>query len=151
MQIETKLHNMFSYSIIIVLPIIILITIILIFLYYKKKDNKKKETTIANQKELTIIKNKYLYNIQTITNNYNENIITKRKAYQNLSRLIRNFVYETTNIKVQYYTLKDINNLNIPILSELLEEYYTPEFERNSKGDIIKSINKTKKVIEEWK
>ena len=57
----------------------------------------------------------------------------------------------TKYIKVQYYTLEDIKKINMPILSKLVEEYYNPEFERVSKGNVLESIGKTKKVIENWK
>ena len=151
MQIETELRDMFSYSPILILPILLLIIILLVIILHKKKDIKKIKVVKLEQKNLNEIKNKYLYNIKLLINNLDNKKITNRTAYQNLSRLIRNFIFEVTNIKVQYYTLDDIKKLNIPILYELVEDYYDPEFQRYSNGNILKSINKTKKVIEEWK
>lgn len=151
MQIETELRDMFSYSPILILPILLLIIILLVTILHKKKDIKKIKVVKLEQKNLNEIKSKYLYNIKLLINNLDNKKITNRTAYQNLSRLIRNFIFEVTNIKVQYYTLDDIKKLNIPILYELVEDYYDPEFQRYSNGNILKSINKTKKVIEEWK
>lgn len=151
MQIDTELREMFSYSIILIIPLLLLIILLLIIILHKKKDIKKVNIIQPTSKNLFDIKNKYLYNIQILIDNLNNNKISERKAYQSLSRLIRNFIYEVTNIKVQFYTLEDIKIINMPILSKLVEEYYNPEFERVSKGNILESIDKTKKVIENWK
>ena len=151
MQVETELRDMFSYSPILIIPILILIILILVIILHKKKDINKIKVIIPEQKNLNEIKNKYLYNIKLLLNNLDNKKISNRTAYQSLSRLIRNFIFEVTNIKVQYYTLEDIKKLNMPILYELVEEYYNPEFQRYSNGNILESINKTKKVIEEWK
>ena len=62
-----------------------------------------------------------------------------------ISVLIRLFVYELTGLEVQSCTLKDIKKLNIPVLYELIKEYYDPEFSKISKGNI-----KTKEVISRW-
>lgn len=151
MQIDTELREMFSYSIILIIPLLLLIILLLIIILHKKKDIKKVNIIQPTSKNLFDIKNKYLYNIQILIDNLNNDKISERKAYQSLSRLIRNFIYEVTNIKVQFYTLEDIKIINMPILSKLVEEYYNPEFERVSKGNILESIDKTKKVIENWK
>ena len=77
-------------------------------------------------------------------------MITSRKAYQELSMTIRLFVYELTGVEVQSYTLKEIKKLNIPVLYELIKEYYDPEFSKLSKGNIKLSIDKTRGVIQRW-
>ena len=151
MQIDTELREMFSYSIILIIPLLLLIILLLIIILHKKKDIKNVKIIQPSSKNLIDIKSKYLYNIQILIEDLNTNKISERIAYQSLSRLIRNFIYEVTNIKVQYYTLEDIKKINMPILSKLVEEYYNPEFERVSKGNVLESIGKTKKVIENWK
>lgn len=118
--------------------------------YFKKKNNIKNEIIIPKQKDLILIKKDYLIKLDNLINELNENKISNRKAYQNLSSLIRNFIYEVTNIKVQNYTLTDIKKINMPILYELVSDYYDPEFAKISKGNIKVSINKTKMVIERW-
>ena len=85
-----------------------------------------------------------------LENKIDKNEITIRKAYQNLSSIIRYFVYAVTGIKVQNYTLEDIKGLNMSMLYELIKEYYRPEFAEKSLGDIKLSIEKTRKVIKKW-
>lgn len=150
MQIKTELNDMFSYSL---FPVIILFVITVIFLLYLIiiNNNKKHNIITPNKKKLLNIKNNYLNNLDILLNDYSNNIISKREAYHRLSLSIRNFIYETTNIKVQYFTLEDIKSIDIPILYDLVSEYYNPEFSRKSEGNFYDSIEKTRMVISRWK
>lgn len=150
MQVTTKLNDMFLYSI---WPIIIILIILILgFVLYFKKPKKKKLANIVLpvKKNIMDIKNKYLNKIEILINDLNNKTISDRIAYQRLSCLIRNFIYEATDIKVQNYTLSEIEKANIPILYELVKEYYDPEFAINSFGNILSSIMKTKEVILKW-
>ena len=150
MQIKTELNDMFSYSL---FPVIILFVITVIFLLYLIifKNNKKYNIITPNKKKLLNIKNNYLNNLDILLNDYSNNIISKREAYHRLSLSIRNFIYETTDIKVQYFTLEDIKSIDIPILYDLVSEYYNPEFSRKSEGNFYDSIERTRMVISRWK
>ena len=132
MEVSVNLQEPFSYSIIPMIVIIILTFVIAIYIIVKACNKVRKEKT-----NITKIK-------------YENNNISIREAYQKLSSTIRYFVYEVTNIKVQNYTLQDIKKLDMPILYELVEEYYVPEFSEKSIGNIKLSIEKTRKVIEKW-
>lgn len=149
MQVTTELRGMFSYSI---SPIIILIIIIILLVIINHIKLKKKSPLyiIPNRKNVFAVKNKYLFKLNKLVDDLNREKIDNRKAFQALSNIIRNFIYEMTNIKVQNYTLSEIKEINISILTELVSEYYDPEFSKISKGNIIKSIEKTRKVIERW-
>ncbi len=152
MQVSVKLNDMFSFSFIPILILIISISIFILIMFIQNK-KKKHPRLIVKQpayKDLLNIKTKYLNELIILLNNVNNNSLTTRRAYQSLSAIIRSFVYEATNIQVTNCTLKDIATLNIPILYELVSEYYEPEFSKNTKGNIINSINKTKEVIEKW-
>lgn len=152
MQVTTELNPLFSYSLI---PILILLIIIasILFTYILTSPKNKKiiiPIKVPNKEDINTIKNKYLKEINKLIKKIETNSINNRLAYQELSLIIRNFVYEMTNIKVQTYTLQDIKYLNMPYLYELVQEYYNPEFAFNSSGNILNSINKTKGVIEKW-
>ena len=150
MQVQTELKPMFSYSFIPILIIILLLILTIVIYKYIKKKEIQKQIVIPNHKDLMEIKRRYLLKIQELENNLNEKKISNRKSYQDLSSIIRNFIFEATNIKVQNYTLKEIKMINIPILYDLVNEYYDSEFSIISKGNIISSINKTRMVIERW-
>ncbi len=154
MQLTTELNEMFSYSLWpILLFLVIILFLIIIYILKVKKSKKpiiKINKVIDSSVNLNKIKSDYLNKINNLVNDVKEEKIANRTAYLELSKIIRKFVYKVTNIKVQNYTLQEIKKLNIPILTELVLEYYQPEFAKDSKGNILKSIEKTKEVIEKW-
>jgi len=155
MRTSVKLQELFTYSVlplIITLAFIIAITIYLIYSRKKVKKTIKKVKTIPerNIKNIPIIKNKYLDQLDSIEYKYNNNLIELRKAYQLISESIRMFVFEITDITTQNYSLSEIEKLSIPHLYELIKEYYEPEFASKSVGDFQDSINKSRRVINEW-
>lgn len=156
MQTSINLQEPFAYSII---PLIIIMGLILIETCYLICSRKKKEVNSVdevkvipekNKKNVPVIKGKYLDQLDTIEYKYTSNDIELRKAYQMISEAIRLFVFEITDITAQNYSLSEIKKLNIPILYELIKEYYEPEFASKSVGDFESSINKARRVIKEW-
>ena len=158
MQTSINLQEPFAYSII---PVIITICLTLIETYYiiysRKKERKDRVDEVKvkaipekNIKNIPVIKEKYLNQLNTIEYRYTNNMIELRKAYQMISETVRLFVFEITDITTQNYSLAEIKKLNIPILYELIEEYYEPEFASKSVGDFTTSINKARRVINEW-
>ena len=157
MEVETELRDMFSYSYFWIIFMIILLVIVIVLLKVTKNKNKTVPKVVKEEikvqppkKNIWQIKNMYLKQIDELLVKINAGKISNRSAYQTLSKIIRNFVYEATSIKVQNYTLSEIKKVNMPILYELVEEYYDPEFSKNLVGNIINSLNKTKAVIEKW-
>ena len=153
MQIDVNLKAPFSYSWIPIVVLLIVLLLPFIYLLLKKLGvfNLKKNNILNfTAKDINGIKYKYLNKLNDLDKSLNDKKITSRKAYQELSMLIRLFVYELTGLEVQSCTLKDIKKLNIPVLYELIKEYYDPEFSKISKGNIKASIEKTKEVISRW-
>lgn len=157
MQTSINLQGLYEYStmpIIIILGIVILLTIYLVYIQKKKtKDTLKieeKPKIMLVEKNIPEIKNKYLKQIDIIEKQYKNNELELRKAYQKISEKIRLFVFEVTDIKTQNYSLYEIRQLNMPNLYELIKEYYKPEFSSKSEGDFIDSINKARRIINEW-
>ena len=129
---------------------------ILIIIFKLYKPHKAKEKVVIKPNTLSYndtlnIKKKYLLQLDNLVKEVNDNSINVRKAYQKLSKLIRNYIFETTGIKVQNYTLSEIEKVNMPSLYELVKEFYNPEFSISSSGNILESISKTRVVIEKWK
>lgn len=154
MEVQTELRPMFSYSILILISAFIItvgFAILIKKIKFKPKKNNIYQVKIPIYKNVINIKRKYLNKLDKLYNDLNNNNISSRKAYQELSKIIRNFIFETTDIEVHNYTLNEIKMINMPILYELVKEYYDPEFAKISKGNIALSINKTRMVIERWK
>ena len=154
MRVETELRDMFSYSLLpLILVVLLLIITIIILKVYKPKERKKQVITnvvVPPRKDITVIKKRYLEEIDKVLLGVNNGENKNRKAYQLLSKIVRNYIYETTNIKVQNYTLSEIEKVNMPSLYELVKEYYDPEFCKESLGNITDSIVKTREVIKKW-
>ena len=155
MQTSVNLQPPFSYSI---YPIILICLCMILFTIYllikRNKQKKRVEDKIKVEEiknvDINEIKRKYLEELDVIESQLNTNMIHIRIAYQDISRVIRHFVYEVTNIHVQNYSLKEIKDLDMPILYELMQEYYVPEFSKYSYGNVKDSLQKTRKVIEKW-
>ena len=108
---------------------------------------------ILSTVELRNVKNKMTmkYTIVSATEaDLRSGKISIRQAYQNMSSCIRGFIFEATGIPVEKYTLSEIRKVNIPALTQLVEEYYEPEFARFTYADVNQSIYKTRKVLELW-
>lgn len=152
MQWDADLIPPFSYSNIgLWIFLIGIITIILMVLLIKISKMVKENKSVEKPIDINKIKNDYLRRIDILINNVNSNTITERKAYNELSLIIREFIYRTTKIDVLKYTLADAKASNSKELVELLNEYYEPEFSREGKGNLNISIENTRKVIKEWK
>lgn len=159
MQTTVKLQELFSYSIIpiivVIIPIIGIITYLILTRKSKNVESVRNEPITNSKKQnfrnIGEIKNQYLQQLNIVENNYKNNKIELRQAYQKISGIIRLFIYEVTDIKTQNYSLSEIKKLNIPQLYDLIEEFYEPEFASKSEGDFNLSINKARRVIVEWK
>lgn len=79
-------------------------------------------------REVPGIRQRYLTELRSLEQSFREEKINVRQTYQELSRLIRSFVFEMTGIQAGQCTLSDIRKLRIPALTSLMQEYYVPEF-----------------------
>ncbi len=160
MDITVKLQEPFSYALwpVIVLGIIILgiIAALLVMKFYnpeKKRVHGKTEKTGERQKvvDKNAVKAEYCSRLNALKRDFENNKLSIRRAYQRLSALVRGFVFEMTGVKVHNYTLREIKTVNMPELETLITEFYSPEFAVKSEGDVYAAIEKTRRVIEEWK
>lgn len=159
MRTTINLQEPFTYSFIPLIITFLLIIGFTIYIILSKKVKEKVKGKIEevkviperNIKNIPVIKNKYLQQLNDIEDKYLNKKIELRKAYQLISEAIRLFVFEVTDITTQNYSLTEIKKINIPVLYELIEEYYEPEFASKTIGDFNSSINKARRVINEWK
>lgn len=157
MKTSINLRAPFSYSL---LPIIILgILLVAIILYFIvpvivkgiRARKAKPKIVKASRKDVPAIKNQYLQRLNEIEFALMNNRITIRQSYIMMSECIRGFVFEMTGINVQCYTLQELKFVNMPLLEQLITEYYYPEFAEQSVSDARLSINRTRGVVQVWK
>lgn len=154
MQLDVDLQEPFSYSIIglilLILLIVAFIVTLIVLLVLKAKKNRPVIEYIPIA-DINTIKSKYLKMVEELVDGVNSRKFSDRRAYNELSGIIRKFTFEATNIDVMKCSLNDIRKLKMPALTKLVEEYYEPEFSYEGTGDILSSIEKTKGVILQWK
>ena len=157
MNIDVELQDPYMFSkwpIYLILGLFIL-SLIVVAIYFLLLRKRIKDKPIQIKKPpmslVGAIKKKYLDALTKIEEDVGKGSIDNRKAYRELSSVIRLFVFDMTGIKVQNYTLTEISILKIKPLTTLVAEYYSPEFEKGEKGDIKNSIQKTRGVIQRWR
>ena len=158
MKTSVELQGPFSYMIIwVILAVLFIGAVVFSQIFFRKKlgDRLKREKQIRIKKiaESTLegLKKKYIGELACIEMDLRNQNITVRQAYQKMSLCIRLFVFDVTGIKVQKYSLSEIRRVNIPQLTQLVREYYEPEFALESRMDVMSSLGRTRGVIESWR
>lgn len=156
MPIDVELQKMHSYSFLMILVVAIFVAASVIgLLVFVIKRMLKRKSEVQPVKEMTeatreSIKSKYNHQLDELEKKCKKKKISNRKAYQELSKLIRHFVYEATGIKVHSYTLEEIKETNLSSLYSMILECYAPEFSVDHQGEIYGSIEKARQVIQTW-
>ena len=149
MNIENELKSPLTYSW--NLPIVMIEVILLIilgYLFYKYFWHLLKNYII--KPDIVHLEDRYIKKLRKLYDNIQNGRIDLREGYIKLSKLIREFIDQSTGINVLTLSKSEVKKLGIKELSLLMEEYYPPEFSKYSKGDILKSIVRTIDVIKNW-
>ena len=163
METTINLRRLFDFS---QLPIIITgavlavltVAIILMFLYtiLKNMELKQKQTEeVVEQKvfvkpDMTKLKAEYLALLDGIEAKFNEDTTKVRPAYEGMSRVVRDFVYRATGTEVDKFALYEISATEYKDLAKLVGEYYQPEFDQISEGDVRDHLAKPRRLVSEW-
>ncbi len=155
MNTKVQLQDMFSYSklpIVIIGCLVVLYIVVRIAIVYIRKMIKNRARNARRPKVVNIpkAKEKYLKKLDVLRNKFENGEVDIRGAYQRMSVIIRDYIYAVTGRSVISFTLEDVKKAGMPALQALMEEYYNPEFAKHSEGDVIASIEKTKRAIETW-
>ncbi len=151
-----ELQEPFSYLIVwIILAAVFLagaIILGLIILRKSKFTHKKRAPKIkpVPPPTLEMIKNKYRDLLWELRQQAESGQISMKKSYQKLSRYIRSFVFESTGLRVQFFTLEEIRSLGIHSLTQLITECYEPEFAESSTRNTCMSIDTAANIINNW-
>ncbi|MEE3470065.1 MAG: hypothetical protein VZR24_05305 [Butyrivibrio hungatei] len=100
-----------------------------------------------------IMKQKYIAQIQMLSNDYRKGKVSQREGFQRLSLLIRGFIHDVTGINVETATIRDVKKLGIKHLDKLMEEYYVPEFAEDGRPiskELSESCEIAMGVIRTW-
>ncbi|WP_034450299.1 hypothetical protein [Butyrivibrio sp. AE2032] len=161
METTIELRRLFDFS---QLPIIITgavlaaltVTVLMMFLYSVLKDIKRKEKEVIEEKPVFVkpdmpkLKAEYLALLDGIEARFNQDTTKIRPAYEDMSRVVREFVYKATGTEVDKFTLFEISRTDFGDLAKLVGEYYQPEFDQISEGDVRASLEKSRRLVSEW-
>ncbi len=161
METTIKLRRLFDFS---QLPILITgavlaaitIAIILMFLYSLLKDYKRKPKEVIEEKpvfvkpDMSKLKADYLSLLDGIEAKFNEDPTKIRPAYEGMSRVVRDFVFRATGTEVDKFALYEICQTEFSDLASLVGEYYQPEFDKISEGDVRDALQKSRRLVSEW-
>ena len=161
METTINLRRLFDFS---QLPIIITgavlaaltIAIVLMFLYSLLKDYRKKPRQVIEEKpvfvkpDMSKLKTEYLALLDGIEAKFNQDPTKIRPAYEGMSRVVRDFVYRATGTEVYKFALYEICQTEYRDLASLVGEYYQPEFDKISEGDVRDALQKSRRLVSEW-
>ena len=161
METTINLRRLFDFS---QLPIVITaaifaaltVAILLMFLYTLLKNYKPKEKIIEEpvkvfvKPDMTNLKSEYMAALDKLEAKFNEDTTKIRPAYEGMSILVREFVYKATGTEVDKFSLSEISQTGFEDLTVLVGEYYKPEFDKISEGDVRASLAKSRRLVSEW-
>lgn len=160
MNISVRLNNPFSYArwpIVLLFIVLLISAVVFLILWIVKKENAKKKNApkvVAPMPSLPPtrgqVKMRYLQMVDQYEMDYQKGTLSQRDCYQNLSQCVRHFASDMSGRDVTKLTLTELGLIGMPEVKNLIEEYYEPEFAKESKADVEGAIARTKKVMEEW-
>lgn len=159
MPLSVNLQKMFSYSLslfiaVLVIPLIVIVISLVVYFSSRKKVKKTVQRKVVQAVPPVMgkrqFRQKYLSQLDSLENSCRNQEIAVGKAYQNLSWIVRSFVYEMTGKRVQYATLEELKGAGMPVLYEMIKECYTQEFSPESACNIYDALHRARKVIQEW-
>lgn len=160
METSVNFRQLFDFDklpIIIVGAALALLTIIIVVMYVKSLWVKKQKVQQPVYQEpefvapdLNKLKGTYLSQLDQIEAKFNEDPTQIRPAYEGMSRVVREFVYKATGTEVDKFTLHEISQTKFQGLAKLVGEYYQPEFDQISEGDVRDSLMKSRRLMSEW-
>ncbi|MDO4773777.1 MAG: hypothetical protein Q4A37_01475 [Candidatus Saccharibacteria bacterium] len=125
----------------------------LVFWLTRKKKPRSLNTLAAKPytpPDLTALKAKYLQLITETETAHANKSLTARAVHQQLSYLLRMFVYEVRGHRVDTLTLADLKQSRYTELAAAIEEYYLPEFASVERGSVTSAVATARKVVTEW-
>ena len=134
------------------------VIVLLMVLYNLIKNMRKAEKVVEEVEEQVIfvkpdlakLKAAYIAKLNEIEEKYNQDKTKIRPAYESMSKVVREFVYKATGTEVDKFTLAEISNTEFKELTMLVGEYYKPEFDKISEGDVRASLEKSRRLVAGW-
>ncbi len=158
-DVSVGLQDPFSYMLapIIILAGVLVAGIIALVVFHFLKNRKSVVKKVAEPKPVVFkpkdkgaLQREYLAKIAKVQADYESGAMDVRTAHQELSAIVRMFVHELTGINAQNFSLLELRAHDVNQVSDLIEEFYAPEFALRTEKDTMNSINDARTVISTW-
>lgn len=124
----------------------------LVFLFRSTRKKLTPAEMIAKGKDPYVkYRKKYISQMESIDQQYRSGQLGVRELHLSLSALVRQFAQETRGINAETATLSDLRKASgAGPLTDLIEQYYHPEFAENPTADAERSMANAREVISGW-
>ena len=154
MHFSVGLQEPFDYALkfFIIAIVLILLSIILFIVYMKL--TKKDFTGVAEKIRRLFLgrtRRKYLRQIDDVERYVVNGKKDTKTAHQEMSLIVRRFVHAATGVHVDRLCYTEIKRLKKKPLTDLVREFYEPEFAEYTEADTVRAIKMSKELIKTWK
>lgn len=101
--------------------------------------------------DMDSLRQKYLQLIAQVESQYAAKSMTSRQVHQELSSLVRLFVFEARGVRAQVLTLNDLKQSDLTALTELIELYYPGEFASIERSEPDSAVQLAKEMVQSWR
>lgn len=136
---------------------VLLLAVLALNFFILWSTRKKKIKSVATlpvlppvQISIEELRKKYLGMITAIEFQYHNEEISLRQLHLLLSTTVRLFVFEVKGVAVHKLTLTEIKKIDLKALSDVIENYYPPEFERIENGKADNAISLARRMVQQW-
>lgn len=127
---------------------------VLCLLWYRHLLRKYPELRLrrgpVRPEKVPALRERYLRYLRDAGAEYRAGNLDERTAWQQISYLTRAFVYEASGIHVRELSLAEIRKCRLPMLEDLVETCYPPEFAPGHPVSPEAGFEKAREVIREW-
>lgn len=134
-----NIEPMLNYSLTIPLLLIALIIVNIIIIIVSK-----------TRKHNLPIKKQSLLQVKIVENKLQLSQISQKEATKQISIIVRNYIYNTSGIKINCYSLSEIKSLNNKTLSRLISECYKIEFSKKATINLDNIFKLAREIIKSW-
>lgn len=145
------------WPILVALLVLLALGVFILLRYFRNKQEKTQpvvqkpiERKFISDQDKQEIRTRYLALLEELNRKLKAGEILPRPAYQQLSAYVRDFVKEISGVDVTKSTLKQIRNMNVPVITPLITNYYEPEFALETDDDVHEAILNAGRIIERW-
>lgn len=97
-----------------------------------------------------VLRHKFSAAIGRVSDRYRAGELSSRQASAEMSRVLRNFVYFQTGVRVQYMALGEMTHSAAAAVAPAMSALYARQFESGDAPDIAATVAQVRSTIQAW-